>query len=61
MGGDGRWMSDGYTEVEAPGPEVAMQAPRSPVNLAYAQAMKAAISSWRAWTNLILPPTPRRT
>ena len=54
-------MRDGYTEVEAPGPEVAMQAPRSPVNLAYAQAMKAALTSWRAWTNLILPPTPRRT
>ena len=36
-----RWM--------APGPEVAMQTPISPVNLAWAQAMKAPISSWRDW------------
>ncbi len=35
----------------APGPEVAMQTPTSPVNLAWAQAMKAAISSWRTCTN----------
>ena len=28
-----------------------MQTPTSPVNLAWAQAMKAAISSWRTWTN----------
>jgi hypothetical protein len=38
----------------APGPEVAKQTPISPVNLAWAQAMKAAISSWRAWMNRIL-------
>ena len=37
----------------APGPEVARQTPTSPVNLACAQAMKAAISSWRAWTKSI--------
>jgi hypothetical protein len=37
----------------APGPEVAMQTPSSPVNFAWAQAMNAAISSWRTWMNLI--------
>ena len=39
----------------APGPEVAMQTPTSPVNLAWAQAMKAAISSCRTWMNSIFP------
>ena len=38
-----RWM--------APGPEVAMQTPTRPVNLAYPTASKAAISSCLAWTN----------
>ena len=33
----------------APGPEVAMQTPTSPENLAYPVASNAAISSWRAW------------
>ena len=28
-----------------------MQTPSSPVNLACAQAMNAAISSWRTWMN----------
>ena len=28
-----------------------MQPPTSPVNLAWPQAMKAAISSWRGWMN----------
>ena len=28
-----------------------MQTPTSPVNFAWPQAMNAAISSWRAWTN----------
>jgi hypothetical protein len=37
----------------APGPEVAMQTPASPVHLAWPQAMKADISSWRACTNSI--------
>ncbi len=32
-----------------------MQTPSSPVNLAWAEAMNAAISSWRAWMNSILP------
>ena len=32
-----------------------MHTPNSPVNLAWALAMKAAISSWRAWMNWILP------
>ena len=36
-----RWM--------APGPEVARHTPISPVNLACAHAMKAAISSCRTW------------
>ncbi len=40
----------------APGPLVAMQTPISPVNFAWADAMKAAISSWRAWTNSNLSP-----
>src|SRR5205823_5599347 len=44
-----RWM--------APGPEVAMHTPTSPVNLAWAHAMKAASSSWRAWMNSICLPT----
>ena len=34
----------------APGPEVAMQTPTWPVNLAWPHAMKAAISSCRVWT-----------
>ena len=28
-----------------------MQTPTSPVNLAWAHAIKAAISSWRTWMN----------
>ena len=32
-----------------------MQTPSSPVNLAWAEAMKAAISSCRTWMNSILP------
>src|SRR6185312_9313441 len=48
------------TRCEAPGPEVAMQTPSSPVNLAYADAMKAAISSWRAWMKRIFPPARLR-
>src|SRR5437868_5478240 len=40
-----RWM--------APGPDVARQTPTSPVNLACAQAMNAAISSWRTCTKRI--------
>ena len=35
----------------APGPDVAMHTPSSPVNLACAHAMNAAISSWRVWMN----------
>ena len=38
----------------APGPEVARQTPTSPVNLACAQAMNAAISSCRTWIKSIL-------
>ena len=37
-------------KMDAPGPEVARQTPTSPVNLAWAQAMNAAISSWRTCT-----------
>ncbi len=33
-----------------------MHTPTSPVNLAWAEAMNAAISSWRACTNLSVPP-----
>ena len=35
-----------------------MQTPNSPVNLAWAEAMKAAISSCRTWMNSILPFGP---
>ena len=35
----------------APGPDVAMHTPSWPVNFAWAQAMNAAISSCRVWTN----------
>ncbi len=44
----------------APGPLVARQTATSPVNLAWATAMKAAISSWRHWMNLGLSPALRR-
>ncbi len=40
----------------APGPEVARQTPTSPVNLACAQAMNAAISSCRTWISSGSPP-----
>ena len=44
----------------APGPEVARQTPASPVNFACAQAMNAAISSWRTWMNSGRPsPRPK--
>ena len=38
-----------------------MQTPTSPVNLAWAQAMNAAISSWRAWMKRgrSVPASPR--
>ncbi len=32
-----------------------MHTPSSPVNFACAEAMKAAISSWRTWMKRILP------
>ena len=34
-----------------------MQTPTSPVSLAWAQAAKAASSSWRSWMNSISSPT----
>ena len=40
-------------EVYGPGPDVARQTPTSPVNFAWPHAMKAHISSWRAWMNLM--------
>ena len=33
-----------------------MQTPTSPVNLAWPQAMNAAISSWRTWISSGSPP-----
>ena len=41
----------------APGPEVAMHTPGSPVSFAWAQAANAAISSWRTCVNSIRSPT----
>ena len=38
----------------APGPEVAKQTPVSPVNLAWAQAIKAAISSCIDWVKRVV-------
>ncbi len=37
-----------------------MQTPTSPVNLAWAQAIRAAISSWRTWTNSGRGPSPSK-
>ena len=45
-----------FSRCTAPGPEVAVQQPTSPVNLAWAQAMNAAISSCRGWMNSGSPP-----